>query len=355
MRKNREEQEVRDLDELFERYRQAPGSYVFVPLADACRKMGRFDEALEICEGGVRRHPAYASGHVVKGKCLYDKGDRPAARETFERVLMLDENNLVALKYLGMIEAEDGDIGTAGRHFRQILSLDPDNKEIKTILRTVDVTGPPAEKPEPLCVDAADVMEGVDEILQGAVADDDPLEVDDGPEGDTAAGEDSALEESAAGAVRGELETSDELASVTLAEIFASQGYKSKAEKIYREVLKRQPANEDVRQRLRDLAPDSGGTETVAGGSCGENTGAQEDVRSDSGGSQCEEPAPLEISAPPDLPPAPEPDSTCEAPSRPTEEIAAGVPDGSYGPARTEISEKDSLSHFRRWLTRIQS
>ena len=82
------------LDDLFEKFRQAPGSFVFVPLADACRKMGRLDEALEICEKGVARNPSYASGHVVKGKCLYDRGDFDTACETFERVLDLDDNNL---------------------------------------------------------------------------------------------------------------------------------------------------------------------------------------------------------------------------------------------------------------------
>ena len=52
----------REFDELFRRYDSAPDSYVFVPLADACRKLGRFEEALEICEDGIERHPNYVSG-----------------------------------------------------------------------------------------------------------------------------------------------------------------------------------------------------------------------------------------------------------------------------------------------------
>jgi AcrR family transcriptional regulator len=43
----------RELDDLFERYRAAPGSHIFAPLADACRKAGMLDEALEICARGV--------------------------------------------------------------------------------------------------------------------------------------------------------------------------------------------------------------------------------------------------------------------------------------------------------------
>ena len=90
-----------DLDDLFEKYRRAPDSYVFVILADACRKIQRTEEALEICEAGVERHPGYASGYVVKGKCLYDLGRFDAARDAFKKVLEFDEHNLVALKFLG--------------------------------------------------------------------------------------------------------------------------------------------------------------------------------------------------------------------------------------------------------------
>jgi len=53
------------------------------------------------------------------------------------------------------------------------------------------------------------------------------------------------------------VETSEELASITLADIFASQGYISKAEKIYKEVLNKQPGNETVRRKLEELASGS--------------------------------------------------------------------------------------------------
>jgi Flp pilus assembly protein TadD len=98
-----------DLDELFDRYRAAPGSHVFAPVADACRKAGMLEEALEICARGVGLHPRYASGYVVQGKCLYAAGRAGDAEAAFDRVLELDPKNLVALKYLGILHAERGD------------------------------------------------------------------------------------------------------------------------------------------------------------------------------------------------------------------------------------------------------
>ena len=127
-----------ELDELFEKYRQFPDSHVFVPLADACRKMNRVEEALEICDRGVSRHPDYASGYVVRGKCLYKLERHDEALEVFGKVLSLDANNLVAHKYLGIMEAAAGRIALARKHLKHILRLDPQNREIKTALSDVE-------------------------------------------------------------------------------------------------------------------------------------------------------------------------------------------------------------------------
>ncbi|UCH84566.1 MAG: tetratricopeptide repeat protein [Candidatus Latescibacterota bacterium] len=257
------------LDELFEKYRQAPDSYLFVPLADACRKQGRLDEALEICEKGVERHPGYASGHVVKGKCLYDRGDYDTACETFERVLLLDDNNLVALKFLGMIAADAGQLDAARGYFQKILAVDPENREIKRIIREVEEREHVVESEDVLVASVTDVLEEIKPV-EGSDAtmdtDDSLARTDDGSETEPSTrdglspGADFGTVEPRADEPDGShrpdiepVETSEELASITLADIFAAQGYTSKAEKIYREVLNKQPGNEAVRKKLDEL------------------------------------------------------------------------------------------------------
>jgi tetratricopeptide (TPR) repeat protein len=349
MGKTREESEVRNLDELFERYRQAPESYAFVPLADACRKMGRIDEALEICENGVRRHVSYPSGHVVKGKCLFDKGDRAAARDAFERVLLLDENNLVALKYLGMIEADEGNLAIAERHFRQILSLDPENREIKTILRMVEEQEPP----EQLSAEATpDVMESVNEILGAQESQEDVVALEVEP-GDEEAGEvDTSVTSYRVVRSGDELELSDELASVTLAEIFASQGYNAKAEKIYREVLRRQPGSEEVRRRLEALATVKG-TLDIESHEPGDSR-ARDDRPEEKEGSPVDQNPTLAGQGPgdPGVAPANADGGSSTPGSAPEGQDTRGKTTSDGG--RPAIDEKDSLVHFRRWLTRMQ-
>jgi len=126
-----------ELDDLFERYKAAPKSQLFAPLADACRKAGMLEEALEICARGVGEHPRYASGYVVQGKCLYDARRTADAQAAFDRVLALDPKNLVALKYLGILHAERGDNARAREYFEHILALDPDNRDIRSRIEDV--------------------------------------------------------------------------------------------------------------------------------------------------------------------------------------------------------------------------
>ncbi|MFQ5529096.1 MAG: hypothetical protein ACE5FP_01980, partial [Gemmatimonadota bacterium] len=48
-----------------EQYRRMPDSLVFARLADAYRKAGDPNRALEILEAGISRHREYASAHIV--------------------------------------------------------------------------------------------------------------------------------------------------------------------------------------------------------------------------------------------------------------------------------------------------
>jgi tetratricopeptide (TPR) repeat protein len=220
-----------ELEKLFEKLTAEPDSHVFAPLADSCRKIGRLEEALEICRTGVERHPEYASGQVVLGKCYYDRGDMDSAKTSFQKVLFLDENNLVALKFLGMILAEQGDRAAAMEHFKHILALDPDNLEIRTKLESLqDVEEANGEDDEPLSEEDEEILI-LDEILE-----------DDFEGGTIRLGD--------------EEETSDELATLTLADIYASQGFVHKAKSIYEEVLRKWPDHSQAKAKLAALDVD---------------------------------------------------------------------------------------------------
>jgi len=248
-----------EIDELFDRYKRAPQSTIFAPLADACRKAGMIDEALDICRRGLEANPTYASGYVVQGKCLYDAERADEAESAFRRVLELDSSNLVALKFLGIILSERGAAGDARSFFEHILVLDPEDRDIRRRLAEVDE----ADLPEAAAHDGTpDVVEEPPAMDAPAeIADDSPLEGDDtaemvetllAPEPRRTVVEDEAPEPPAVDS-GGESVASDEIATITLADIYASQGYIEKALRIYREVQRRKPDDPQLRRKIDSL------------------------------------------------------------------------------------------------------
>jgi len=302
-----------ELEALFQRYQEAPNSHVFAPLADACRKAGLLEEAIEICDRGVAENPGYTSGHVVRGKCYYDAGKPREAMASFEQVLGLDPNNLVALKYLGILAAEAGDEEAARERFRHILALDPEDREIVDKLEAIETPGD--ETGDAGARDPEDV-EAVPEIH------------DDDFEG--------------AAIILGNEEGtgSDELATMTLADIYASQGYVDKALRIYREVLRRQPANDSARAKVAALTGEE--VAPARRESADEATGA--------------EPTFEEIPARG----APREGRAAEAgflggaklPGAAADVAGEGVgpPDGATSPDRPRMDDGKSYEQFKRWL-----
>jgi tetratricopeptide (TPR) repeat protein len=335
----------REIDELFERYRRAPGSHVFAPLADAYRKLGLVEEALDICARGLSANPRYASGYVVQGKCQYDAGRADRAEASFRRVLELDPNNLVALRYLGIIRAACGDTEGARGLFQHILTLDPGDKDIRQRLDAVQENAP---------VSADSLVDEIEGVLQAerpaaavakpvvvrAAADDEDHDDDDDDDDEDDNDDDDNDDEDEKDVlelrdVRENFEgspillgddsmTSEYIATVTLADIFASQGYAAKALKIYRDVSRRQPDNDDVRRKIAAL--ESGGSIIALGHDAA-----------------AKEPAPAE-------PRAPEPTASASV-AAPTS-APPGAP-ATPASASTVIDEGRSYEQFKRWLRTV--
>jgi len=114
-----------------ERYTQLlardPDSLAFVPLADAYRKSGLFEESFAVLKRGMGRRPDYIPAKIVLGKCYLDLGNYPKAETTFEDILRLDRDNLVALSSMANVRLHQRRYGEAATIYRRILELDPSN------------------------------------------------------------------------------------------------------------------------------------------------------------------------------------------------------------------------------------
>ncbi len=111
-------------------HEQHPEGRVFTHLAEAYRKAGELERALETVETGLARHSDYASAHVVRGRILLDLERSGDAVSAFERVLELDRHNLIALRALGELARNAGRRDEALGHFRELVSIDPSDSTI---------------------------------------------------------------------------------------------------------------------------------------------------------------------------------------------------------------------------------
>ncbi|HXV14014.1 MAG TPA: tetratricopeptide repeat protein [Candidatus Krumholzibacteria bacterium] len=338
----------REIDDLFERYRRAPGSHVFAPLADAYRKLGLVEEALDICARGLSANPRYASGYVVQGKCQYDAGRADRAEESFKKVLEIDAQNLVALRYLGIIRAGCGDSDGARGYFERILTLDPGDKDILQRLDAIRESAP---------VSANTLVEEIEQVLQPEASKTPTIEIvkervdvraEKRVEQPARTAVEARTEDRKVPAedvielpeVRDEFEgspivlgdddsvTTEYIATVTLADIFASQGYSEKALKIYHDVLRRQPNNDDVRRKIAAVEK-------------GEPITRPLELETDR-----EHPRPDGIApvAAPSAIPLPGPNATAPP---------AGASPVPTTPAGAAIDEGRSYEQFKRWLRTV--
>lgn len=117
-------EEIRDLHGLYGSSRD-PEARAFVPLADAYRRSGDAERALEVLTAGLARHPDFASAHLVRGMAEQDRGNVEAAARAFRRVLELDGDNARALLGLGRILVDGGDLETGEELIDRGLALDP--------------------------------------------------------------------------------------------------------------------------------------------------------------------------------------------------------------------------------------
>jgi tetratricopeptide (TPR) repeat protein len=117
----------REIEKLESQHHDNPEGTAFAPLANAHRKLGDSERAIEILNAGLIHHPEYAPARIVLGRCNVDRGDDAAAEMEFIRVLELDEENVIALQALADIAERDARYQDSEGWLNTLLSLDGGN------------------------------------------------------------------------------------------------------------------------------------------------------------------------------------------------------------------------------------
>lgn len=248
------EEEARRLERL---YSANPDGLVFARLADAYRRCGRLEEALELLGEGLVDHPDYATGHLIHGRVLREDGRPEEAAEAYRRVLELDAENLVALRSLAELAAERGEMEEARRWAKRVSRAEP----FATFApeEAVEAGGQSpaggAERERDATGDAGAApgrddgpIPGEDRLASeiAAVADDQWWKGSDGSEDD---GEDAE----------------PEVATETMARLYAEQGLFEEAAEVYGRLAERRPDEPELRRRAEEMRRRAQGEEPPSG------------------------------------------------------------------------------------------
>ncbi|MFQ5824439.1 MAG: tetratricopeptide repeat protein [bacterium] len=118
-------------------------SILFARLADSYLKKNRVDEAIQLCEKGLKKYPYYVTGHLILGKCYLAKKLYDQAEKEFKRVLLFDPKYLAAHKYYGDLMREIGWENTCEMSYKKILQIDPLDETAQSMVGEYVIEGEP--------------------------------------------------------------------------------------------------------------------------------------------------------------------------------------------------------------------
>lgn len=126
------------IEKYLDLYRRDPDSKVFAPLAEAYRKNGQIEHALDIALKGVRAHPEFASGRMTLGRIYMAQNLWPKAISELKHASELNPELLLAHKLLGECYLETGAIDLSLQAFKMALYLDPLDEKAKAMTKKLE-------------------------------------------------------------------------------------------------------------------------------------------------------------------------------------------------------------------------
>jgi tetratricopeptide (TPR) repeat protein len=86
------------IDDLRRRVDADPTSIAFAALAEEYRRLGQFQDAVDVCRRGLERHPAYLSAKVTLARALIELSQLDEAQRELDEVLRIAPENLAAIR-----------------------------------------------------------------------------------------------------------------------------------------------------------------------------------------------------------------------------------------------------------------
>jgi tetratricopeptide (TPR) repeat protein len=114
-----------------------PRSLVYAKLAEALRRRGQHEEALQVALQGLRRHPMHADGHDCLARIYADLGDLERARLAWSKALEIAPDHLGALRGVAFLLFRQGDVKAAESALQKLLARVPGDEGARRALAVV--------------------------------------------------------------------------------------------------------------------------------------------------------------------------------------------------------------------------
>ncbi len=264
--------------EVLKRFREDPSGRQFLPLSDVLRSHKLYDESLELLTQGVQDHPTFSVARVVLARELFHRGLIMEAWAALERSPAPLSDNVLAQKLRFKMSVLLGDETTARAAIQSLKVQQGVDPEIRRIYDQLEVEGVLAARD---AFRGELASRGMDLRLPKILdpvreAEQKPVSIS--KDGARARGKRFILEYDLDESTRRHVENFHvvplvevfvptdgetvthvdggqiELDSTTLAEIYAKQGFYSKALAIYRRLLRMAPHNDLIRLKVSEMA-----------------------------------------------------------------------------------------------------
>jgi len=120
------------------KYQEDPSSRVFAPLAEAYRKAGLVDEAIEIAQEGLNVHPNYVGGKVALARALFDKKLYQDVIDVLSEIIKDVPDNLIAQRLLAESYLMLGSVMEALSSYKMLLYFSPHDHETAKIVKELE-------------------------------------------------------------------------------------------------------------------------------------------------------------------------------------------------------------------------
>ncbi len=120
------------------KYQEDPNSRVFAPLAEAYRKAGLIDEAIEIATDGLKLHPHFIGGRVALARALFEKKRYTDVIRELDVVLEDAPDNLVAQRLRAESCLMLGRAQEALESYKMLLYFSPSDQETAQLVKELE-------------------------------------------------------------------------------------------------------------------------------------------------------------------------------------------------------------------------